>query len=334
MSSLRRSRRLVPVAVTAVLVLLLASCGHSAHAPILHAAEPAVAPTTTGTPSGTVVAVGAQDEGIVYDSVTKLVAVTVRNPDRLQLLDATTLKVVRSVPLAGHARHLQLAAPGGPVLVPEEDANVLALVSLPGGAVRTIPTGNSPHDASAVTGGYVAGDEFGHSITIARDGQAPQTVSDVTQPGGVVDFGDTVAIVDVGAFTVSTYRVSDGKRLGRLPAGAGPTHGVRTSVGSLLVADTRGGELITYEENPLRRTGSVAAPGAPYGMAADPSQPIVWITLTALNQVVGYDVSSPTPREIARLDTIRQPDTVAVAPGSHTLWITGTDTGQVQRLTR
>ena len=56
MSSLRRSRRLVPVAVTAVLVLLLASCGHSPHAPILHAAEPAVAPTTTGTPSGTVVA--------------------------------------------------------------------------------------------------------------------------------------------------------------------------------------------------------------------------------------------------------------------------------------
>jgi hypothetical protein len=101
-----------------------------------------------------------------------------------------------------------------------------------------------------------------------------------------------------------------------------------------VVADTRGNQLLTYTENPLVRVGSLAVAGNPYGMAGDPSSPTVWITLTALNQVAGFDVSGTAPREIARLDTVDQADTVAVDPGSHTLWITGTRAGVVQRLTR
>jgi DNA-binding beta-propeller fold protein YncE len=323
------------VASTVVAAVLVAACsGSKPKAAHLGAAEPAVAPTATSAPAGQSVAVGAAPEGIVYDPVTKLVAVTVRNPDRLVLLDGTTLKIEKEIRLAGHARHLQLAGPGGPVIVPEENANVLGLVALPGGAVTELPTGKSPHDASAVTGGFVAGDEFGGSITIARTGQPEQTVADLTQPGGVVDFGDTVAVVDVGNFTVSTYQVSDGKRIARAAAGAGPTHGIRTSDGRLIVADTRGNQLLNFTENPLSQLGKQSVPGAPYGMASDPSTPRIWVTLTALNQVVGYDVHGADLTEVARLDTVEQPDTVAVDPGSHTLWITGTRAGLVQRLTR
>jgi hypothetical protein len=150
----------------------------------------------------------------------------------------------------------------------------------------------------------------------------------------VIGFGDTFVVVDVGAFDVTTFRTADGARIARLPAGAGPTHGVRTSDGRFVVADTRGNQLLTYTENPLVRVGSLAVAGNPYGMAGDPSSPTVWITLTALNQVAGFDVSGTAPREIARLDTVDQADTVAVDPGSHTLWITGTRAGVVQRLTR
>lgn len=314
--------------------LVLAGCAGK-HQARLGAAEPAVAPTATARAVGQQVEVGDAPEGIVYDPITKLVAVAVRGPDRLVLLDGATLRIVKQIPLTGHARHLQLAAPGGPVIVPEEDANQLALVSLPSGTVtRTIKTGTSPHDAAAVTGGYVAGDEFGKSITIARDGRSPQTIAKVTQPGGVVDFGDQVAIVDVGDFSVSTFRVSDGTRIAKIPAGKGPTHGVRTSTGQLLVADTRGDQLLTFSENPLAKTGSSALAGSPYGLAADPASPMVWVTLTGRNQVVGLSVAGPNPVEVARLSTVEQPDTVAVAPGSHTLWIAGNRAGVVQRLTR
>jgi DNA-binding beta-propeller fold protein YncE len=314
--------------------LVVTGCGAKPHAR-LGAAEPAVAPAAIAAPLGQQVKVGDAPEGIVYDPTTKLVAVAVRSPNRLVLLDGATLRIVKQIPLAGHARHLQLAAPGGPIIVPEEDANQVVLVSLPSGTVaHTIKTGTSPHDAAAVTGGYVAGDEFGKSITIARTGRNPRTIAEVTQPGGVVDFGDQVAIVDVGDFSVSTFRVSDGSRISKIPAGQGPTHGVRTSSGQLLVADTRGNQLLTFAENPLANTGSLTLPGSPYGLAADPASPIVWVTLTGRNQVVGVLVAGANPTEIARLDTVEQPDTVAVAPGSHTLWIAGNRAGVVQRLTR
>jgi DNA-binding beta-propeller fold protein YncE len=302
--------------------------------PKLGAAEPAVAPTSTAPAQGNVISVGADPEGIVYDPVTRLVAVAVRNPDRLILIDADTMRIVRSVPLAGHARHLQLAKPGGPVLVPEEDANQVALVSLPDGATTEFKAGNSPHDATAAQGGYVAGNEFGRSLTIARTGEPEQTVTGLVQPGGVAGFGADVAVVDVGNFTVSTYRVSDGARLARVSGGKGPTHVAQTANGQLLVADTRGNKLIRYQEDPRKRLGTTSVAGTPYGLATDSSTPRVWVTLTALNQVVGFDVTARGLTEIARLDTVEQPNTVAVEPGSHVLFIAGERAGVVQRLTR
>jgi DNA-binding beta-propeller fold protein YncE len=318
--------------IAAVLLSLVAACGSSG--PKLGAAEPAVAPTQSGSPAAMTVAVGSSPEGIVYDPVTGLVAVAVRDPDRLILLDGATLAIEKTIPLVGHVRHLQLARPGGPVLVPEEDANRLALVSLPGGVVNEVTTGTSPHDATAVNGGYVVGNEFGRSLTIVRADQTEQAVTGLMQPGGVVGFGDDVAVVDVGNFTLSTYRVADGVRIAKVAAGQGPTHVGRTTTGQLVVVDTRGNQLLRYTESPLKKTGSLAVPGAPYGLATDPMSDMVWITLTDRNQVVGFDVTASTMTEIARLNTVDQPDTVAVEPGSHVLFITGTRKGVVQRLVR
>ena len=324
-----------PVLLVLALALLAGGCSGKAKAPVPHtAAEPAVAPSTAGAPAGTVVAVGSQPQGIVYDPVTGLVAVAVRSPDRLVLIDGATMHIRQQIPLAGHARHLQLAKPGGPVIVPEEDKNQLALVSLSTGATTVIKTGTSPHDAAAVSGGYVAGDEFGSSITIARTGKTPQTVGGVEQPGGVIDLGDTVAIVDVKGYTISTYRVSDGALLAKSAAGAGPTHGVKAADGTVLVTDTRGNQVLDFNTNPLAQQASLPLPGSPYGLAADSKTPLVWVTLTARNQVVGLTLAAGRIREVARLDTVQQPDTVAVAPGSNSLWIAGDAGGVVQKLTR
>lgn len=58
------------------------------------------------------------------------------------------------------------------------------------------------------------------------------------------------------------------------------------------------------------------------------------MTLTATNELVGIDVGSNELRVIATYPRVRQPDTVAVAPGSKTLWVTGTSDGVIQRITR
>jgi len=279
--------------------------------------------------------VGNSPEGIVFDPKTNLVAVTVHLPSRMLLLDGRTLAMRLSIPLAGTVRHLQLAGPGGPVLTPLESAGYLVETALPTGIQRSTRVGKQPHDATAAANGQiVVGNEFSQSLSILQDGVVRRTLTGVRQPGGVVGDGTTVAVVDVGAFTVSTFDLTTGKRTAVLPAGKGPTHGVLASQHRLVVADTRGNALLEFALNPLKAIGRIALPGAPYGMALDTATDTAWVTLTATNEVVGFDVSATIPREIARYPTVRQPNTVAVSPGSHVIWVTGTAAGQLQVIKR
>lgn len=318
----------------AALLVCSVSCSSSA-AKKLGAAEPATAPATSAAPAGTAVPVGEGPEGIVFDPTTNLVAVAVRNPDRLLLLDPDTLAVRRTVSLPGSVRHLQLARAGGPVLVPAESANQLVEVSLPGGTTRATDVLKQPHDATAGgNGDVVVGNEFGKSISIVHNGTVLATVRGLKQPGGVIGYGNDVAVVDVGAFTLSTYDLTTDRRIAIVGAGKGPTHGVLVSGNRVIVSDTRGDAMLVYRLDPLKQIGRLALPGTPYGLAVDASTATVWVTLTARNQLVGLDVSGAVPRVIARYATVQQPNTVAVAPGSHRIWVTGTDGGVVQSIRR
>lgn len=320
--------------VVATVSLAAAAGCSSGSAPRLGAAEPASAPAGGPAPAGALVRVGAGPEGIVFDPVSRLVAVAVQRPDRLELLNPTSLVPEQIVALPGSARHLQLAAPGGPVLVPVESADELVQVMLPRGAEQVTPVGRQPHDAAAAGPTVVVGNELGGSISFIRNGSVVKTLADVEQPGGVVADGTTAAVVDVGAFTLSTYDLRSLARTAVVPAGAGPTHAVLASPDRILVVDTRGDALLIFSTSPLARVGRLALPGAPYGVAIDATTDTAWVTLTGRNEVVGVDVGAPQPRVIARYPTVRQPNSVAVAPGSHVVWVTGTYSGVVERITR
>ena len=328
---LARARR-----VSAALVLVAAAtaaCSGGSSKP--GAAEPATAPATSSAPAGTVRAVGAAPEGIVYDPHSNLVAVAVRKPDRLLLLDPDTLTAQRTVPLPGDVRHLQLSVTGNEILVPAESARQILEVPLPSGAVRATTVGKQPHDAArAADGDVVVGNEFGKSISVLRNGKVLRTIRDLTQPGGVVAAGGAVGVVDVGAFTLSTYDLATLTRRGRIDAGKGPTHGVLVGSNRILVSDTRGNALLLDTVSPLKQAGRLALPGTPYGLAVDASTSTVWVTLTSLNEVVGVRVTGNRMAVIARYPTVRQPNTVAVDPGSRRLWITGTEAGVVQLIRR
>ena len=321
------------VATTAFFAL--AACGGaSEESDEAGAAEPAAAPEPARVPAGRVEDVAARPQGIVYDAQTNLLAVAVRDPDRLLLLDPTTLDVRRTVPLPGKARHLQLSGPGGPVLVPSETANEIIEVSLPNGTTRATKVGRHPHDAAGTTrGDIIVGNEFSGSISVVRDGNVVRTIGDLNQPGSVTTDGARVAVVDVGDYTVSTYDVRAARRIGRVAAGRGPTHGVLAGDGRLAVADTRGDQLALYTLEPLARVDTLDLPGSPYGLAGDPETSTVWVTLTGTNELVGVDTTGAS-KITDRYPTVRQPNTVAVAPGGRTLWVTGTADGVVQRISR
>lgn len=97
-------------------------------------AEPAIAGAPSTPPVGRVVAIGPGPEGVVV-ARSGIGAVAVRNPDGIELFDATTGAVSRRIPLEGAARHISLAGPDGPVLVPLEGSNELVQLDLAQGAV-------------------------------------------------------------------------------------------------------------------------------------------------------------------------------------------------------
>ena len=325
--------------ITVVLVTaLVAGCSAAAAPPRLlpPAAEPATAPVPAVPPAGDVLALPAASapEGLAADPVTGLVALALRNPDRIALVDAAGLTVARVVGVPGAARHLELARPGGPVLVPGEDTDQLVQLGLPDGTVvASTRVGRQPHDAAASGGRVFVADELGGNVGVVEaSGRFGTTLPGPVQPGGVAVLAGVVSAVDVRGARLYRWDERTLRPLGSVPVGAGPTHEAAVGPDRLLVTDTRGGRLLLVDARAGRVVATTALPGSPYGLATDPATGRAWVTLTARNEVVQLAVRGDSVREVRSWPTVGQPDTVAYQGAGRCLFVTGTAGAQLQRI--
>ncbi|MBJ7341731.1 YncE family protein [Mycolicibacterium sp.] len=296
-------------------------------------AEPGQAPAPTGAPLGRVIPVGDAPEGVVVDAVTRTVAVAKRNPNELVLLNADTGDVVKRVPLPGFVRHLQLAKPGGPVLVPVESADALVRVDLPSGSAEPqIITGTVPHDASEAPNGTVfVANEHGGTVTAIRGDDIVKVFTDSVQPAGLAPVGTAMGLLDVRKNDLTVYDAEKLTIVGSTPAGAGPTHLVADKHGRLIAADTRGDAVRVFTTEP-REVASVPQPGGPYGIAYDATRDRLWVASSGTNEVIGYDMASDTPREVVRVPTVQNPYTLGVDSTTGRLFVAGVTGGGVQMI--
>lgn len=319
-------------ALLLLLALLLAGCGSAGIGDLPPAAEPARSPPLTEPPAGRVVPAMVRPEGIAADPVTGLVAVGMRNPDEIVLFDGKTGREVRRVPVPESPRHLAMAGPGGPLLVPSERADRLAVLDLTSGDVRDFAVGPYPHDAAAAAGRLFAADEHDRTVSVIEDGRRVARVEVAVQPGGiaVMDEGRAVVVVSVRERAIDAIDARTLEPLGRAPVGVGPTHVVTDGRNLAYVADTKGGALLVVRLKPeLQVTRRVYLPGSPYGIAIDRERGRIYVTLTATNELVELSAGS-RPGEIARYPTVRQPDTVAVDERTGRVFVTGLTDGELQ----
>jgi DNA-binding beta-propeller fold protein YncE len=325
---------MVPRAALALLLALAVGCGSAAPDELPPAAEPASSPPPAERPDGRIVPLGFKPEGVVADPRTGLVAVGMREPDELLLVDGATGDVKRRVTLPAAPRHLALAGDGGPVLVPAEDADALLSVELPSGDVTGAPTGREPHDAAAAGGRVFAADELAHTLTVLERGKPVTTIETALQPGGItpLDRGRQVAVVSVRERVVETFDAATGERTGRATAGVGPTHAVSDNGDYLFVTDTTGGALLVYHLRPkLELIRRYPLPGSPYGIAIDNRRHLMYVTQTARNQLTELTVGG-RPSLVTRYATPQQPNTVAVDAASGRVFVTGKVDGVLQLL--
>jgi DNA-binding beta-propeller fold protein YncE len=319
--------------------ILLVGCGAERDAAQKRpppAPEPAEAPPLEKKPAGRVVEVGPSPEGIAADPKTGLVAVALRNPNELALVDGQSGETVRKVELPESARHLDLAGAGGPLLVPAEGSDSLVQVALPDGEITSeTPVGDFPHAATAAPNGRVfVANEKDSTVSIVEDGREIREIQAPLKPGGVAATGDgLVGIVGVRSLTLEVFDADTLESVGHVDAGEGPTHVRAGPKNRFYVTDTRGDAVLVYAARPEpERLDRVTVPGSPYGMAIDPERKQLWVTLTAEQSVIQFALEGRTLREIARYPTVRQPNSVAVDTASGRVFVTGKADGQLQIL--
>jgi DNA-binding beta-propeller fold protein YncE len=284
--------------------------------------EPAKAPPLEEKPVGQVIELSSEPEGIVADPETGLVAVGLRDPDKLALIDGDSGEVVRRVDLPGSARHLNIAAPGGPVLVPGEPSDSLIQVSLPDGEVVETPVDNFPHDAASTPEGRIfVISEAASTATIIEGRRVIERIKTPLNPGGVATTEDgLVGIVGVRGLALEIFEADTLDSLGIIDAGEGPTHVKAGPDNRFYVADTRGDAIVVVRTRPLTVLRRLALPdSAPYGLAFDERRHELWVTSTARNRVVLIRGA----RRVRSFPTVRQPNSVAVDTRTGRVFVAG-----------
>ena len=329
------NRSLASIALVLGLVAVASGCsagpGASSGTPttgLPRAAEPAISPGVSVPPVGTVVAAGPAAQGVAIDPTTGIIAVgQVGGAD---LFDEAGSHLA-SVNLPSAPRHIPLAAPGGPFLVPAEASSEVGFVDEPSGTVAAlVPTGRMPHDLVDVDGTVFVGNEHDSTMTVIRRGRPIATVPVAEQPGGLAVTGTDVAVVSVRARRLQLFDAHSLRLVAEVPIQGGPSH-VAAYGTYLYVVDTGGTYVRVFDTAPrLHLVGSVPVPRSPLGVAVDAVRGHLWITCTASNRLVELSLARPLPRIIGQWPTVRQPDTVAVDPRTDTVVVVGAAPGLLE----
>lgn len=341
LSRLRRSRlrqlvRLVAVAVAGGSMLVACSSAQpstdaSSVGPTVPAAVPAVAPPTSVTPAGMVWPLPGNATAVVVDTTSRTLAVAIDKPASVLLFSLDDMAApARSVSLPGAAAHLSLAAPGGPLLVPVPSVNAVVRVALPDGANSAVSVPGGPTSAAMVGDELLVALPSRQAIAVVDGDQVRRTITGAVMPDQVLGVGTRAVALDKEQSALFDVDPASGSLGAGLRAGDGATNAVVDSYGRVLTVDTRTGELLLFSANPLLMRQRYPVDGVPFGIAFDPHRDLAWVTLTASNLVIGYDVAGGEPVEKYRLPTIRQPDSVAVDPDSGRVFVLSATGGGIQ----
>nr|WP_236984073.1 MULTISPECIES: hypothetical protein [Mycobacterium] len=288
--------------------------------PTIQTAQPAVSPPSLN-PAGTVQPLGGHPQSAFFDVGTHQLVVLCPGTDpaapaSLAVLGAQTAP--RVVPLPG------------PTAAITGDGNGRAFVAVRGGylaveladAKTTAVTVSAQTDFTAIArradGRLVLGTADGAVYTLGADSSVASRNKIFARVDALATQGNTTIVLDRGQTSVTTIG-ADGRAEQALRAGEGATTLAADPLGRVLVADTRGGQLLVYGVDPLILRQAFPVRQAPYGLAG--STRLAWVSLTASNVVVGYDLSTGIPVEKVRYPTVQQPNSLAFDETSNTLYV-------------
>ncbi|MHA3022011.1 YncE family protein [Mycobacterium sp. BMJ-28] len=309
-------------AVFALVIASTAGCSKSpadSPPPTITPASAAASPPVTGPPEGVVRPLAGPGLAAAFDTATASLSV-LGPPDRLTVFGqrprTLALPSAARALAADNAGHVYLAARG----------EYLRADLATGTVTRVAVAGQAQTEFTAIArradGRLVLGSADGAVLTLAP-GDASDSVSAslkiFARVDGLVAQGNSVVVLDRSQTSVTEVDDDGTKAEQALRAGEGATTIAADPAGRVLVADTRGGALMVYGTEPLILRQAYPVHDAPYGLTG--SGTLTWVSQTAANTVVGYDLATGIPVEKVRYRTVQQPNSLAYDDASGTLYV-------------
>jgi DNA-binding beta-propeller fold protein YncE len=328
-------RRRAAAVITALALLGGVSCSQDAvevAPPTIPPASPAVSPPAVNPPAGVVRPLAGTPQAATFDAVGAALVVLSPGPEPAAPAVLTVFgggngpgRVIElpgpATALAGNGEgQVYLSTRGGYFIVDIGAADRSATTA------RVEVGDQSETDFTAIArradGRMVLGSADGAIFILDPTTGSVATVSHqrkiFARVDSIVTAGDTAVVLDRGQTSVTAIN-ADGEAAQALRAGDGATTIVADPVGRILVADTRGEELLVFSANPLIMRQRYPVASAPYGLAG--SAQLAWVSQTAANSVVGYDLSTGIPVEKVRYPTVQQPNSLGYDPATDTLYV-------------
>lgn len=327
-----------------VLLTLIAGCSANPLGslaptpPTIPPARAGVSPPVATTPAGVVRPLGGHPAAAVFDSGTHQLAVLTpgAGPEARAAVVVFGAAEPRVIDLPGPATALTgggsgtvyLATRGGYFAVELSSGHTVAVQVA--GAQQTEFTAIARRADSRLVLGSADG---AVDILASADPRSAATVSSrlkiFARVDSLVTQGNTTVVLDRGQTSVTTIE-ADGRAGQSLRAGEGATNLAADPLGRVLVADTRGGQLLVYGVDPLILRQTYPVRQAPYGLAG--SRQFAWVSQTTSNMVIGYDLSTGIPVERVRHPTVQQPNCLAFDEASNTLYVVSGSGAGVQAI--
>ena len=252
----------------------------------------AVAPAPTTPPTGAVRKLAGTAVAALVDPATSDLVV-LSGPDTVTVLAPDT---ERTITLPTPVTALAGAGPGR--VVAATRGGYLGVELATGTATRTEIDGHRDTDFTAIgrraDGRLVLGSADGSLLILSSEGAVAHQGKPVSRVDSIVTQGDTTVVLDRAQTSVTAVG-ADGAVRQALRAGEGATTMAVDPAGRVLVADTRGEELLVFGVDPLMLRQRYPVRAAPYGVAG--SRGLAWVSQTADNTVIGYDLASGIPVE-------------------------------------
>ncbi len=279
----------------------------------------------TAAPAGTVRPLAGHAQAAVFDAATgSLVVLTTGAADRSVVTVFAATGAAAPVELGGTAT--SMAGNGDGEVFLSTKGGYFRFDIASGAVTRIGVPGQDGVDFTALArradGRLVLGSADGAVYTLASDTAVGARLKIFARVDSIVTQGNTAVVLDRGQTSVTDLNADGTKSEHALRAGQGATTMVADPAGRVLVADTRGGELLVYGVDPLILRQRFPVRDSPYGLAASGDETgLAWVAQTATNTVVGYDLATGIPVEKVRYRTVQQPNSLAFDDASGTLYV-------------